>query len=84
VLAGGFVVGGSTGGSFTGSMAGLSTGNTDVIPYTINWTPPSRYDGDGFASLGQAVTLHGTIAHANYITKRPDAYAQNVVVAINY
>lgn len=84
VLAGGFVVGGSTSGTFVGSMTALGSGNTDTIPYTIGWTQPGQYDGDGFASAGQSVTLHGLITHGNFITKKPDTYAQNVVVAINY
>ena len=79
-----FQVGPSTTGTFAGAMAGLTPGNTDTIPYVINWTPPAAYAGEGFAVTGQQVVLTGTVLNSDYISKKPDSYAHSVVLAINY
>jgi hypothetical protein len=79
-----FSVCGVTTGSFSGAMTGLSPTNTDTIPYSISWTPPAAYQGEGFAVTGRQVTLSGTIQNAAYISKTPDSYAHSVVLAINY
>jgi len=76
-----FTVGTSVNGTFSGAMTGAATG--DIIPYTITWTPPAAYVGEGFAT-GKSVDLLGTIKNADYITKHPDNYAQSVIVAINF
>ena len=79
-----FQVGPSTTGTFAGAMVALTPGNTDTIPYVINWTPPAPYAGQGFAVTGQQVQLTGTILNSDYIGKKPDSYAHSVVLAINY
>ncbi|HEX2545740.1 MAG TPA: spore coat protein U domain-containing protein [Ramlibacter sp.] len=79
-----FTVGGSNTGTYAGVMAGLTPGNTDTIPYSLTWTPPAAYAGQGFAVTGQQVTLTGTVLNGNYISKAPDSYAHSVVLSINY
>lgn len=79
-----FQVGPSTIGTFAGAMSGLTPGNTDTIPYVINWTPPAPYAGEGFNVVGQQVVLTGTILNSDYIGKKPDSYAHAVVLAINF
>lgn len=80
-----FSVGGDVDGSFAGTMSALTTGLTDTVPYSIAWTPPGPYAGQGFGpAVGQNVVLTGTIANADYITKATGSYAQNVTLAINF
>ena len=81
VSASGFTLGGTTTGTFVGSMLGASTQQT--MPYTITWTDPGTYVGQGFAT-GLNVTLNGTIKNADFTTKSPDNYAQSVIVSINF
>lgn len=79
-----FTVGGSNTGTYAGVMTGLTPGNTDTLPYSLTWTPPAAYAGQGFAVAGQQVTLTGTVLNGNYISKQPDSYAHSVVLSINY
>jgi spore coat protein U-like protein len=84
VPANGFTVGGLTTGAFSGTMASITTGNTDSINYSITWSQPGAYTGAGFAVAGQQVVLTGTIPNANYIGKATGSYADSVVIAVNY
>jgi hypothetical protein len=81
ISASGFTVGGSPSGTFTGSMVGAVTAQT--MPYTITWTDPGTYVGQGFAT-GKDVTLLGTIRNADFTSKSPDNFAQSVIVSINF
>jgi hypothetical protein len=84
ITVGSFTVGGQTTGPFAGTMTALSPTNTDTIPYSIAWTAPTPYQGEGFAVVGKQVVLDGTVLNADYITKRPDSYANSVLLAINF
>lgn len=74
-----FTVGGSGGGSFTGS---LSNG-TDTIAYGITWTTPTT----GGSGLGTGITpvdvaLSGTIAASVYQNVSAGSYTESVAIAI--
>lgn len=78
-----FTVAGENDGSFTGSMLGNATAET--LPYTITWTQPALpYTGTGFSGTGVTVQLNGLIRNVDYVSRSPDTYSQNVVVAILY
>jgi len=79
-----FTVAGAAAGPFVGAMVGLTPGNTDTVPYSITWTAPDPYLGEGFNVVGKQVVLTGTIQNADYISKKPDSYSHSVVLAINY
>lgn len=79
-----FTVAGSTTGTYVGTMRGLSPNNSDILPYTLTWTDPGTYTGVGFNTTGQQVVLSGAVAQTDYISKKPDSYADSVVIAINY
>jgi len=81
ISASGFTVGGSTTGTFNGTMVGAVTGQT--MPYSITWTDPGTYVGQGFAT-GKTVDRFGTIRNADFTTKSPDNFAQSVIVSINF
>lgn len=84
VTASNFTVGGSNTGSYTGAMTGLNSGNGDTIPFTITWTEPAAYAGQGFGVAGQTVTLTGTTQYNDYKSAQPGNYATTVIVAIDY
>jgi hypothetical protein len=79
-----FTVGGEAGGTFSGAISSGNSGSADTIPYTITWTNPGTYAGQGFSSAGKSVTLTGTILNGDYISKPPGNYAGAVLLAINY
>lgn len=78
-----FTVAGLNTGSFSGTMTGLGP-TPDTIPYSITWTPPLAYAGEGFNVTGKQVTLNGRIENADYINKKPDSYSHSVVLAIDF
>ena len=84
VTASNFTVGASNTGSYTGVMTGLSTGNNSTIPFTIKWTEPATYVGQGFGVDGQTVQLTGTTQYDDYKSAQPGNYATTVIVAIDY
>lgn len=84
VTASNFTVGGSNTGLYSGAMNGLNTGNTDTIPFTITWTEPASYPGQGFGVAGTTVTLTGHAPYETYKSKQPGNYATTVIVAIDY
>lgn len=79
-----FTVAGETDGSYSGIMTSQTTGVTDTIPYTITWSNPASYAGQGFNGAGQSVVLNGTILNSDYMSKAPASYAHSVLLAINY
>lgn len=82
-----FTVGGSSSGTYTSPVGMAGTGsNTDKIPFAIGWTTPAAFTGDGLGAAGTArtVTLNGTIANADYVTKTPDSYSTSIGIAVNY
>src|SRR5205085_11156313 len=84
VTVGNFSVGGSNTGLYSGAMLGLSSGNTDTIPFTITWTEPASYTGTGFGAPGQTVTLLGHALYEQYKSKQPGNYATTAIVAVDY
>lgn len=70
-----------TGGTMTGTGA-----SPDTIAYTITWTNPTAFTGDGLGASGTAksVTLNGKILNANYVNVKPDTYTGTIGVAVNY
>lgn len=84
VTASNFTVGGSITGSYSGVMTALNTGNTDTIPFTITWTEPASYAGQGFGVPGQVVTLTGTTLYEQYKSAQPGNYAKTLTVSIDY
>ncbi|MEJ8839033.1 spore coat protein U domain-containing protein [Ramlibacter sp. AN1133] len=70
-----------TGGTMTGALA-----SPDTIAYTITWTDPTAFTGDGLGAAGTAksVTLNGKILNANYVNVKPDSYTGTIGVAVNY
>ena len=84
VTASNFMVGGENDGSYSGEMVGLSTGNTDTIPFTITWSQPATYPGQGFGVAGVTVQLTGTTLYEQYKSKQPGNYAKTVIVSIDY
>jgi len=78
------VTAGATGAS--GTMAGAIVGNTDTIAYTIKWTDPVAFTGDGLggSATAETVTLNGKILNADYVNVTPDTYTGTIGVAVNY
>jgi hypothetical protein len=86
ISASAFTVGGVTpasgaAGTFNGIMTGAAT--NQALPYTITWTDPGTYVGQGFAT-GKDVPLLGTIRNADFVAKNPDNFAQTVLLSINF
>lgn len=86
VTGGTFSVGGISNGTtgYAGSLAGTTVGNTDAIAYTINWTTPTAFTGDGLGATasGKSVILNGAIPFANYADVAADTYTGTVAIAI--
>lgn len=75
-----------------GTMAGLTSGNTDKVPYqlysnaglTIVWgdTPGSNtIPGTGTGAVQPAVSVYGKVPSANFM---PDSYQDTVTVNVRY
>ena len=79
----GFTVGGSTS-PYTGSLAGATSGNTDVIPFKVTWTNPTTAGtGLGASITGVTVALSGSIQGTDYVNVTADNYSATVADAIN-
>ena len=81
-----FTVNNTTTGTYNGTMAGATAGNTDTIAYQVLWTNPAAFTGAGLGSgaAARTVTLNGTVLNANYVNVTPDSYSGSVGIAVNY
>jgi spore coat protein U-like protein len=81
-----FFVGGQSNSPYTDAMTSTST--TATIPYTISWTAPAldsyTAPAAGFSDAGVKVTLTGTIALNDYLSKPAGSYSDSVVLHVNY
>jgi spore coat protein U-like protein len=65
------------------NMKNTTTGNTDLIPYTL--TAAAAGAGQGFGSGGDvAVTLTSRVTAADYADKSAGTYSDTVVLTLNY
>lgn len=82
--AGSFSVGGSTTGTYNGTLTGALP-SPDTMAYRITWsTDYSGFSGVGFAPTAAegSVLLTGTITAAAYSVVKADTYSQTVAVSI--